>query len=322
MTIEGQWIEVFRSGSYPQGDFTEQDIDEIVETYNPQLHEAPATIGHPKPTEPAWGWVEALKREGQLLLAKFRQVAPQFQQWLREGRFKKRSVRLSPHIIPGRLYLESVGWLGAMPPQVKGLADVALSTDAGEVIIEFTNISDGGKEMDAKELQDLLDKQRAEMEASYSEREKKLREELGQKTEAAFAAERQARERIESENLKLRDAIRRKDITARLEKLQDAHKVTPGMMELGLAEFCARLDDQEEVEFSQGEGGKANALAWLMKFLEKLPAAVEFSEIATKEKAKPAGDLDPEKVREFAKAKNITYREALIQLSADGQLQE
>jgi len=293
MNFEGEWIEIFKAGSYPQGEFSEADIDEIVATYDPQLHEAPSTIGHPKPSEPAWGWVEAVRREGQLLLAKFRQVAPEFLQWLREGRFKKRSVRLSPHIVPGRWYLESVGWLGAMPPQVKGLADVALAAAEGELIIEFNDISDGGKEMEDKDVRALLDKQKDELEKSFAEREKRLREELTQKQEAAFSTEKQARERLEQENVKLRETLRRSDIRARLEKLLDEARITPAMLEQGLAEFCARLDDQEEVEFAQGDGGKASRQEWMFRFLGALPPVLEFREMATKERAAAAGGKTP-----------------------------
>ena len=187
LKIESDWVEIFEAGEYPQGKYTEKDLDEVVSTYDPSFHEAPAVIGHPKTTAPAYAWVKELKREGTKLLAWFRQVNPEFAEWVRQGLWKKRSIRLSRNYVPGKLYLKDVGWLGAEPPQIKGLADVAFRSDDEDVVVEFTDTNAGGNEMDEKKVQELLAKQRQELEGAFAEREKKLLEQMKGSQDAAFA---------------------------------------------------------------------------------------------------------------------------------------
>lgn len=115
------WIEVFRTGTWTDSSgntrtWTEEDLDRIVETYNPREHEAPVVIGHPKDNAPAYGWVEALKRSGDRLLAKIKPTVKEFVDWIRQGLYKKVSISLYPD-----LSLRHVGFLGANPPAVKGL---------------------------------------------------------------------------------------------------------------------------------------------------------------------------------------------------------
>jgi len=131
------WIEVFKAGTHAASDgrkvtFDEGDIDAIVRKYNPAEHEAPVVIGHPKDNEPAFGWVEALKREGAKLFAKLKQLNPEFVEMLKTGLFKKRSISLYPD-----LTLRHIGFLGAVPPAVKGLADINFREGARFMTIEF-----------------------------------------------------------------------------------------------------------------------------------------------------------------------------------------
>ncbi len=122
------WIEIFRGGTQKDSRGKEHDGDALIEralaTFDAAKHEPPIVIGHPTDSAPAWGWIEALRKsvrnEKNVLLAKFRQVDPEFAHMVRDGRFKKRSAAFYPD---GSL--RHVGFLGAMPPAVKGLADVA-----------------------------------------------------------------------------------------------------------------------------------------------------------------------------------------------------
>ncbi|HEY6349613.1 MAG TPA: hypothetical protein VI636_09410 [Candidatus Angelobacter sp.] len=121
--LNGKWIEVFRAGSYgDKGNYTEADIDRAIRNFQPSQHEPPVVIGHPEHNAPAYGWVDKLKRVGNTMFAMFRDVPEQFEEMLRSGRFKKRSV--SFYTTPDGPVLRHVGFLGAMPPEVKGLTDV------------------------------------------------------------------------------------------------------------------------------------------------------------------------------------------------------
>ena len=154
---DAPWIEIFRAGTHTDASgikmtFTEAHLDEIVASYDATLHEAPVVVGHPKTDDPALGWVSALKREGKSLYKQERDVQPELEEARDAGLYRKRSASFylptSPgNPTPGKFYLRHVGWLGAMPPAIKGMADklkkgsVAFNEDDGEGVIEFNDMA-------------------------------------------------------------------------------------------------------------------------------------------------------------------------------------
>lgn len=126
-------IEVFRAGTHTSSGghtrtWTEEDLERIAETYNNQSdHEAPVVLGHPRDNAPAYGWVESLSVKKGVLLAKLTNLSEEFVDWVKAGRYKKRSIALYADGL-----LRHVGFLGAMPPAVKGLKDVAFSEGDAE----------------------------------------------------------------------------------------------------------------------------------------------------------------------------------------------
>lgn len=131
-------IEVFRTGTHTDSSgntrtWTEQDLDMIVKKYDPSNHEAPVVIGHPEHNAPAYGWVESLERKGRSLWAKIKPTVNEFVDWVKRGLYKKVSIALYPD-----LSLRHIGFLGAMPPAVKGLQPPQFSdSEFSEYTIEF-----------------------------------------------------------------------------------------------------------------------------------------------------------------------------------------
>lgn len=135
--LKDQWIEIFRAGNYgAKGKFSEQDIDQLIADAA-MTDSVPVVIGHPANDGPAYGWVSQLKRIGKTLLAKLKDVTPQLEKAVRGGSFKKRSValRVGPD---GKRTLRHVGFLGAMPPEVKGLADIQFAESDEDADQPFT----------------------------------------------------------------------------------------------------------------------------------------------------------------------------------------
>lgn len=124
-------MEVFRAGDYGErGTWTEEQIERLAADYNAQLHEAPLTLDHAQ-TGPALGWVRALRRVGDRLVAQVALGPGKVRDFLREGGFKKRSVEIQrEHPSTGRPYLRAVSLLGAASPAVEGLEPVAFSAAA------------------------------------------------------------------------------------------------------------------------------------------------------------------------------------------------
>jgi len=272
---ETDWIEVFRAGRYPQGEFTEEHLREIAETYDPSWHEAPVVVGHPRTDDPAYGWVSAVKAEGGRLLVKLRQVVPEFADAVRRGLYKKVSVALSRVIGKGRWYLKHVGFLGAAAPQVKGLAPVTFVADEGDVVLE---VSFGKEdEMDVERLRKDLEKAQARLqeleakEATFAEKEKELE-----------AARRKAAE--------MERKLRLQEIRHKVDGMVKDGKLAPCFVEMGIADFWLALDGAPEVEFTDEEGKvkeKKSPARWFEEFLGKLPHVVDFREIAKDGKPRP-----------------------------------
>lgn len=128
-------------------EFTEAILQEIVETYDPALHEAPLVIGHPKLNGPAYGWAKSLEARDGMLYAEPHQVVPEFAEAANRKMYKKRSASVylpdSPgNPVPGKHYLRHIGFLGAMPPAIKGIPDAALefAEDDGALALEFAEL--------------------------------------------------------------------------------------------------------------------------------------------------------------------------------------
>jgi hypothetical protein len=129
-----QPIEVLRAGTHTDSNgvrvtITDADLQRIADTYSPALHEAPYVVGHPRMDGPAYGWASRFSYRDGVLLAESSDVEEQFAGLVNEGRFKKVSLALygpkAPgNPAPGSWYPRHVGFLGAMPPAIKGLKSV------------------------------------------------------------------------------------------------------------------------------------------------------------------------------------------------------
>lgn len=118
------WVEVFKAGSHIDSSgkpciFTQTDLDQMVS--NHALGAAPAVLGHPKHDAPAYAWVGEYKRDGDTLFAKFKDINPAFEQGVKDGAYRNRSVSVYADKRCG-WRVRHVGWLGAALPAIDGLA--------------------------------------------------------------------------------------------------------------------------------------------------------------------------------------------------------
>jgi len=139
------WIEIFRAGKHTDsngrsGEFPPERLSEIASTYNSRILEEPSMLapvvkGHPKSDAPAFGWVKRLARRGDRLVAFVQDIAADFAEEVRQGKFKKVSISLYPDLM-----LRHVGFLGAATPAVKGLAEAEFAEKDGELKSEIETI--------------------------------------------------------------------------------------------------------------------------------------------------------------------------------------
>lgn len=136
------WVEVFRAGTHKDSkgrecSFTTGDLDQIIA--NTATEPAPAVLGHPKHDAPAYAWTAGMKREGDVLFAKFDHIHPAFESGVATGAYRNRSVSIYKDDTAG-WKLRHVGWLGAEPPAITGLKPVEFS--AGVDAHEFSSGDD------------------------------------------------------------------------------------------------------------------------------------------------------------------------------------
>ncbi|MBE0550823.1 MAG: hypothetical protein IH619_00390, partial [Ignavibacterium sp.] len=124
-----------------QKEYSLDDLNFIAQSYNPTVDEAPIVIGHPIDNSPAYGWVSSLEvtEDGKLVAdAPDEKLHPDFLSAVQEGRYKKRSISLTPE---GKL--RHIGFLGGAAPSVKGLADIQFSQPSSTVIeFEIENVAE------------------------------------------------------------------------------------------------------------------------------------------------------------------------------------
>jgi len=139
-------IEIFRAGRHTSSDgrtadYSARMLADCARSYDPTRHEAPIVVGHPKLDAPAYGWVDSLEVSGDKLVARPKQIDPEFSELVRAGRFKRVSASFylpqsTNNPAPGSLYLRHVGFLGAAAPAVTGLKPVAFS-EGDDGVVSF-----------------------------------------------------------------------------------------------------------------------------------------------------------------------------------------
>lgn len=160
-----QVIEILKPGTYTDAKgqkvtFSASDLAGIAASYDPAVSDAPLVVGHPKSDDPAYGWVKALKFEGDRLVAVPHQVDAAFSDLVAAGRFKKVSASLFRPDAPnspkkGAWYLRHIGFLGAQAPAVKGLKSVQLN-DADAGVVELATWTDSTIARAFRALRDFL----------------------------------------------------------------------------------------------------------------------------------------------------------------------
>jgi hypothetical protein len=254
------WVEIFRGGKQVDSRGRDHDgdrvIDQVVSSYDPDKREAPAVIGHPENDAPAFGWVEGVRkaaRDGTAVLeARFKQVQPEFEEMVKAGLFKNRSIAVRRD---GSL--RHVGFLGAAPPAVPGLKPIEFTDDEDVTVFEF---SENIKEDDVEK----------------------------QQLEAALAAEKARADAAEARFAETESRRRRMEAEAWVDGLIKDGKALPGWKSAGLAEFVQALDGVEPAEFS--EGVKKTPAEWFRGFMESLGAHGLFAEMMPPKGAETAAD--------------------------------
>ena len=314
-------IKIFKVGTHTsmQGitkNYTREMLAECVAAYNPETHEAPFVLGHPKHDDPAYGWADHLElSDDGFLLAHPKKVKAEFAENVNAGSHNKVSASFylpdSPsNPTPGKLYLRHVGFLGAQPPSVKGLGTVQFAEHEDGVVdfmsptYAFELISDifrrqrdavietaGTEEADKQfpnwvidSLKEVIYAPMAEsVQPSFSEHSNPNQQTPPIKTAREIELEQQ----LEQANATLTaQALAEQQSVASdfAESLVAAGQLSPKVKDKAIALLVASQATDQVVSFSEGEVSISDGLKSL---LSDLPKIIDFGE------HNPKGRVDP-----------------------------
>ena len=309
--MDGDWVEIFKggvqtdsSGLMRHGD---RLIDKAVATFNVTEHQPPLVIGHPENDAPAYGWVEALRKvvkNGRSILeARFGQVQPEFKKWVRQGLYKTRSAGFYPN---GRL--RHVGFLGAVPPAVKGLGPVNF---AGEEVLAFEihegSGASGWMEVGSMDLKEFFENMKAffglareagleppalmpqtpekQMGPVYSEEARPAgsnTERLEYEAKIRQKLEKEYQDKLTRAAEEAKAETRKEELSVQVDALVKEGRLAPALAEK-LKKVLALTDQGENMEFAEGVSG--SPADWLLYELENSEKSGLFSEIAQRGRA-------------------------------------
>lgn len=321
-------IEIFKPGRHIDDsgvvhNFSEADVQGMAESYSPALREAPLTVGHPQDNLPAYGWVESLGRNDGRLVMNTCNVEPQFAEMVADRRFPKRSASFYPpgapnNPTPGKWYLRHVAFLGAQPPAIAGLKDIQFSEDDAGGAVSFsepvsaepTSTPQEHDDM-SKELQDQLDKAKADLQA-----EKDARAKADAIAAAATAKAEEEASKAASFAEKAR-TDRKAGFVSFAEAQVKAGKLLPKDKDMAVATLEA-LADSQPVEFAEGDATrKVNPAQWLQDLITNAKPVVNFGEFAgggvsaaASSKGKTDAEIDQD-AQAYMRQHKVNYSEAL-----------
>ncbi|MEI8390079.1 MAG: hypothetical protein WCG23_09370 [bacterium] len=286
-----KFFEVFKAGNYPQGTFSQNDVELLASNYDPKFCEAPVTLDHEQ-KGPAYGWVSGLKSENGKLKASFRDVADELKDFVQAGKYKKISVEIYRELEGKKPYLKAVSFLGAAIPQIKGMDPVEFKEGESEIYIFEIATEKPEVKPEIVENQELikLQEQVTELESQiklFSDKKEpneivaKLQEKV--QTMSVLISKMQddsaARQKAEFELSKLRLQMKQSEFEQFLDAQITGGTLTPIQKDLSLKILVA-LDSNPQ--FKQGD----TSVDEFKELLKSLPKQVEFGEFATKNKQK------------------------------------
>ena len=332
-----KFFEVFKAGKYPQGAFSQNDVEALANNYDPAFCEAPITLDHEQ-KGPAYGWVSGLKSEDGKLKASFRDVADELKDYVQSGKYKKISVEIYRELEGKKPYLKAVSFLGAAIPQVKGMNPVEFKEGESETyIFEMEETPDNKpNNSEIKENTELvkLQEQVKELESQIKlftiqpnkNQDDDLVIKLQEKVQAMSAQiskmqdDSIARQQAEQELSRLQLQMRKNDFEQFLNEQIAYGNLTPVQKDTCL-KILLLLDSVPQF------GDSDDPTSEFKQFVKSLPKQVEFKEIATKNKQhkKEAEVVEFENASEesiaiyneaqaLSEKENIPFKDALLKL--------
>ena len=320
-----KYFEVFKAGNYPQGKFTQAEVQELAKNYDPSFCEAPITLDHEQ-KGPAYGWVDKLKEENGKLKATFKDLSDDLKEFVNKGKYKKISVEIYRELEGKKPYLKAVSFLGASIPQVKGMQAVEFKEGESDVYIFEAEVEEDNDTEEIENLKSTIADLKGQV-AKFKEDAKKnteiksLKEQVKDLTIelAKFKDEAAGKDELAKELKEIKENLRTKDFNEFIEQHISQGILTPANKDAVFSILCD-LDNIKKFDAT------SDSIDTFKSFISALPKQVEFDEIAKKKATKKEdealkyADADEESLEIFreakalAEAENISFKDALLKI--------
>lgn len=320
-----KYFEVFKAGNYPQGKFTQAEVQELAKNYDPSFCEAPITLDHEQ-KGPAYGWVDKLKEEDGKLKATFKDLSEDLKEFVNKGKYKKISVEIYRELEGKKPYLKAVSFLGASIPQVKGMQAVEFKEGESDVYIFEAEVEQNDDAQEIESLKSTITDLKGQI-AKFKEDNKKNTEIKSLKEQvkdlslelAKFKNEAAGKDELAKELKEIKENLRTKDFNEFIEQHISQGILTPANKDAVFSILCD-LDNIKKFDAT------SDSINIFKSFISALPKQVEFDEIAKKKTTKKEdealkyADADEESLEIFkeakalAEAENITFKDALLKI--------
>lgn len=181
-------LEIFRAGNYGEkGTWTPEDLKEIVETSNANNIEAPIVVGHSSSDkDPCHGVLGKLRLAGDTIMAPVKRITGALKDAFNKGEYPNWSAEIYPDLHgTGKKALRRLAFLGATPPEVKGLKAYGTFSDTDKYttvnfsdmkVIDTEVIREDEKENKSGKEDDMPKEMTAEEKKALEAKQKELEE--------------------------------------------------------------------------------------------------------------------------------------------------
>ncbi|PIP41004.1 MAG: hypothetical protein COX19_04520 [Desulfobacterales bacterium CG23_combo_of_CG06-09_8_20_14_all_51_8] len=314
----------FKTGTYNGKTYSESDLDRIVTNFYSlrEIVKPVLKLGHGaqgflrREGLPAIGWVEGLKKKGQVLYVDIKNIPKRIYELLKSKAYWRPSAEIYEDYQTelyedfrdekGQKYgltLSAIALLGADIPAVKSLPDIEalFNSEAFTSIIacynENCDRNKGGLIMATEQTQTAV--QQTEQTQTAEQQIAALQAEL--KAKADLVA------KLEADAAKAKEHQRVEDIKSTIAKYKESGKVLP-VQEVALSTLLHSFDDTKVFKYSDnGTSQDLKQSELLFKVLDALPDIVQFAE------------LSQQRGKQDTKGKEAQYRD-LFMSESDGTL--
>lgn len=343
-------VEIFATGKWNGKEFGIKDLDDMVDSFKSLGDKIKPflKLGHNKTQKlakdsglgedgmPSLGWVESLKREGDKLVATFKDVPRVIKDLIDKGAYKRISSEIFMNFRATKeeagvesvfpRVLRAVALLGADTPAVTTLQDVAAlyGSDQDYETYEFAKEDFTEKEEEmSEEIKEVIKKKeiKEEVKADYSKKVKEAEEIVAMFSDVEdiksyindLKAKEESLKEKELKYTKLIEESKDKEVAEFTKGLLDNNQILPAQEELVSKLLKYSLDAEECLEFTQTEyfglKEKMSIEDSLKAFLSNLPKNEILEEFSSTKKEEVIEDVDSY-VKEIMKEESCNYEKA------------